>query len=296
MKTLYFLLVFSVYHLSAQESVLVKTLVKDFQGNGAVTVGPSGIVLVNEYGTANTDISGTGTRIFKVSSSGEVEIYSDKVLGAIGGTFDDEGVFYFNNHSSIKDSQLTCFKDGQFLKLASLKGFAADMIVDSKNKYLLVTNYTEPQISKVTFDGTITSFLNDERLKGCTGIVKGDDDEIYVSNFTSGKIFKIDKELKITLFASIPEVYPGYVIGYITYYKNAIYATGYGAGKIYKISMNGVVEDFAGTGIHKEVDGPLNEAQFIVPNGIDIDSEIGRLYISQNGNGKPIGLRYIDLN
>jgi len=286
MRILYFLLAFGTYNLSAQDTIMVKTLVSDFQGNGAV----------NEYGTANADISGSGTRIFKVSNSGEVQIYSDKVNGAIGGTFDDEGAFYFNNQSSMNNSQLTRFKEGQFLKLASLKGFAADMIVDSKNKYLLVTNYTEPVISKVDFEGNISDFMKDERLKGCTGIVKTDNDIIYVSNFSSGKIFMIDKEQKLSEFASIPVVYPGYVIGYITYYKDALYATGYGAGKIYKIDMEGVVKDFAGTGSHKEMDGSLNEAQFVIPNGIDVDREKGRLYISQNGNGKPAGFRYIDLD
>ena len=136
-----------------QNGVEVKTLVGNFYGNGAVTVGPSGMILVNEYGAANADISGSGTRIFKVFDDGKVAVYSDKVNGAIGGTFDTDGSFYFNNGSSMNSSDLTRYKDGKFTKLATLKGFAADMLVDSTKKYLLVTNYTEPVRSKIDFDG-----------------------------------------------------------------------------------------------------------------------------------------------
>lgn len=289
-------LFFGTSGMYAQAGLEVKTLVTNFDGNGAVTVTPKGTVLVNEYGTANADISGSGTRIFEVSNSGEVQIYSDKVHGAIGGAFDESGTFYFNNRSSMGTSELTRYKDGKLLKLATLKGFAADMIIDSENHFLLVTNYTEPVISKIDFDGNVSDFVTDERLKGCTGIVKDGSGTLYVSNFTSGKIFKIDLEGKISEFAQVPTVYAGYVIGYITYYKDTLYATGYGAGKIYKIDRNGVVEDFAGTGTHQELDGPSKEAQFVVPNGIDVDLKKGRLYISQNGNGKPAGLRYIDLD
>ena len=293
---IFYVFVLSIHQVFSQDTTEVKTLVKDFYGNGAVTVGPNGLVLVNEYGTPNADISGSGTRIFKVSDDGKVAVYSDKVNGAIGGTFDTNGSYYFNNRSSMNSSDLTCHKDGKFFKLATLKGFAADMLIDATEKYLLVTNYTEPVLSKVDFDGNVSAFLTDERLKGCTGIAQDGNGMLYVSNFTSGKIFKIDLEGKISEFASIPTVYAGYVIGYIAYYKEMLYATGYGAGKIYKIDMQGTVEEFAGTGTHQELDGPLKIAQFVIPNGIDVDVEKGRLYISQNGMGKPAGLRYIDLD
>lgn len=285
-----------LYTAFSQDGVEVKTLVANFYGNGAVTVGPNGMILVNEYGTANADISGSGTRIFQVSEDGKVGVFSDEVQGAIGGTFDHSGTFYFNNHSSMSSSDLTRFKDGKFLKLATLKGFAADMLVDTTKKYLLVTNYTEPVLSKIDFDGNVSAFLTDDRLKGCTGIAKDGNGMLYVSNFTSGKIFKIDLEGKLSEFAVIPTVYAGYVIGYIAYYNDTLYATGYGAGKIYKIDLEGNVEEFAGTGTHQELDGPIKKAQFVIPNGIDVDMEKGRLYISQNGMGKPAGLRYIDLD
>lgn len=288
--------VLNIHQVFSQDNTEVKTLVKDFYGNGAVTVGPNGLILVNEYGTPNADISGSGTRIFRVSDDGKVTVYSDEVNGAIGGTFDANGTFYFNNRSSMNTSELTSYKDGRFIKLATLKGFAADMLIDNTKKYLLVTNYTEPVLSKIDFDGNVSTFLKDERLKGCTGITQDGNGIRYVSNFTSGKIFKVDLDKKISEFAVIPAVYAGYVIGYITYYKDMLYATGYGAGKIYKIDMQGTVEEFAGTGTHHELDGPVKKAQFVIPNGIDVDVEKGRLYISQNGMGKPAGLRYIDLD
>ncbi|WP_350284551.1 hypothetical protein [uncultured Croceitalea sp.] len=294
MRFIKMILLLSLTPIVAQNQIEVKSLVNNFPGNGALTIAADGTILVNEYGTANADISGSGTRIFSVRPDGKYDVLLNNVSGAIGGTFDTDGTFYFNNRSSYTGSDLMRFKDGNLEKIATLPGFAADLIVARSNGNLLITNYTMPALYQVDTEGNVSEFINDDRLKGCTGITYGEDKTIFVSNFSTGKIYKIDNHSMVE-FASVPVQYPGYVVGYITYFEKNIYATGYGASKIYQINMKGEVGVLAGSGNRQDIDGDAKNSSFFVPNGIEIDTNRRRLYISQNGNGQPKSLRYIDL-
>ncbi|WP_123877317.1 hypothetical protein [Flagellimonas maritima] len=275
----------------------VHTLVDNFHGNGSVVVGPNGNVFVNEYGTANPDISGNGKRIFTVSPKGKVNVISNSVSGAVGNAIDSDGNYYFNNGSSYLSSDFMQFKNNKIRKIATLEGFSGDILIDADNNGLFyITNYTLPVIRKVYINGSVEDFIKDEKVKGATGITYGPDNIIFISNFTTGKIYRVNVDKNLEELASIPVVYPGYVIGYITYFENYLYATGYGSNKIYRISMKGEVKEFAGSGNYQTKDGIASKASFVTPNGIDVDVKNRRLYISQNGNGKPASLRYIDLN
>ncbi|MGD1947400.1 MAG: hypothetical protein ACFB0A_14330 [Croceivirga sp.] len=294
-KSIPLFLVFTI-SVQAQQDIQVKTLIKKFPGNGAITVDGTGNILVNEYGLPNADISGNGKRIFLVKPDGDYQVLLDDLNGPIGGVFDAKGSFYFNNGSSYTNSDLMRFTDGKLKKIATIPGFSADMVISKSTNDIIVTNYTKPILYKVDTKGNVLEFIKDDRLKGCTGITYGEDETIFVSNFSTGKIFKIENESTIVEFAAVPIEYPGYVIGYITYFNGNIYATGYGASKIYKIGIDGNVTLLAGSGERKDKDGNQNKAGFFVPNGIEIDKKKKRLYISQNGNGQPKSLRYIDLS
>ncbi len=295
MRSINIILLFVITPIFAQSQIEVKSLIKAFPGNGAITLDTKGNIFVNEYGTPNPDISGNGKRIFLVEPDGGHSVWLDNVSGPIGGVFHEDGAFYFNNNSSYSGSDLMRFSNGNLEKIATLPGFAADLIITKSNGDILITNYTQPALYQVDVEGNVSEFIKDERLKGCTGITYGEDDTIFVSNFSTGKVFKIDSERNVMEFASVPIEYPGYVIGYIAYFNQNIYATGYAASKIYQINMNGEVIEFAGSGERQDVDGDSEHSGFFVPNGIEVDKKKGRLYISQNGNGQPKNLKYIDL-
>lgn len=274
----------------------VGTLVKNFMGNGSVVVGQDGNIFVNEYGTANSNISGSGTHIYKVSAEGNIIVVSDKVNGAVGNAISIDGTYYFNNGNSFEKSDFMSLKDEKLKKIATLQGFSGDILIDKKNEVFYIPSYTHPVLRKVSMTGEIEDYVTDERLKGITGITYGENGIIFLSNFITGKIYKLDKDGSLMEHAMVPTVYPGYVVGYITYYNGHLYATGYGSNIIYSIDMNGGVEVLAGSGDYSEKDGTAEKASFITPNGIDVDANKGRLYITQNGNGKPASLRYIDLS
>ena len=224
MKTIYYLAVafilFCCNEMRSQENAIhVRSLAKNFYGNGSVVVGPDGTDFVNEYGTANPDISGSGTRIFSVTKKGEVTVISEKVSGAVGNALDSDGNYYFNNGNSNTSSDFMVLKDDKITKFATIEGFSGDILIDEANDFFYITSYTHPAIRRVSKKGEVEDYVKDERIKGATGITFGPDKNMFVSNFTTGKIFKLDSKGSIEELASIPIVYPGYVIGYITYFE-----------------------------------------------------------------------------
>lgn len=148
-----------------------------------------------------------------------------------------------------------------------------------------IPSYTHPVLYSVSMNGEVQTYLQDDRLQGVTGIVYGPDDTIIVSNFSSGAIYTISQDKKVTKLAQIEAVYPGYVLGYITYHQGWVYATGYGSNKIYAISLSGEVNELAGTGKRESNAGTAELASFMTPNGIEVDPQQNRLIITQNGNG-----------
>ncbi|MET1258252.1 hypothetical protein ABV409_02875 [Flagellimonas sp. DF-77] len=281
--------------LNAQEFE-VHSIGTEFYGNGSVAVAHDGTVYVNQYGTATADIMGSGTKVFALHQNGEIEVlFENEVRGPVGGTFDAKGTYFFNQKNSYTRSEFMQYKNGALQKIADLDGFSGDVLLDRSSTYFLIPSYTHAALRKVTFDGSVEDIVQDDRLKGCTGITYGLEGDIFLSNFSTGKILRIDNEWQLSEFASIPITYPGYVVGYLEFFEGQFYATGYGSNKIYRIDEHGGVHEFAGSGELGHKDGPLSEAGFITPNGIAIDAAKGRLYISQNGNGKAAPLRYIDL-
>ena len=274
----------------------VSTVVPNFEGNGSVALGPDGTLYINEYGTANTDISGTGKRVFKVASDGQFEILLDQVSGAVGNAVDSKGNYYFNNGNSYEGSTLMSYTtSGELLTIAELKGFSGDILISKDEQSFYIPSYTRPVIMKVDKGGEMEELVRDSRLLGCTGIVQGKGDVMYVSNFASGLVMSISEDGELKEIGNIPVVYPNYVVGYITYFEDHIYATGYGSNKIYKMSLDGQVSELAGSGNYESADGEGSAAAFITPNGIEVDPKKRVLYVTQNGNGKPAALRAIKL-
>ena len=72
-----------------------------------------------------------------------------------------------------------------------------------------------------------------------------------------------------------------------------IYVTGIAVNKIYRVSMDGKVVRFAGSGTGKSIDDILIKASFAGPNGIASDKKNKILYISEYGRGG--GIRKIQL-
>ena len=94
------------------------------------------------------------------------------------------------------------------------------------------------------------------------------------------------------MIAQIPGLPNNFAVGYINYFEGHVYATGIGNHQVYKVSLDGTISHFAGTGTSGSSDGTALHASFSNPNGIGVDKVNRYLYIQDWGDTK---LRRIEL-
>ncbi len=261
----------------------VETVVSDFAGNDAVSVDRKGNVYVSEYGQfVNT--GGNGTRIFKVSKQGDASEFLSDLSGPLGNAIDAQGNFYVNNaNNTATGDVLKISPNGTREVLATINGWPTGLALDHENN-IYVSNFLTPTVQKITQDGEVTVYATDPRLAGGVGIEFDHKGNLIVGNFATADILSIDPDGNVSLIANIPDiVVNGFGIGYITVVGNSVFATGIAVNKIFRISLDGEVEEFAGTGNAATNDGPVAEASFNGPNGIRADKYRKVLYISEFG-------------
>jgi len=273
----------SCYGDGIDPDLIVETVISDFEGNDAVTVDQRGNVYVSEFGQfVNT--GGNGTRVFKIDRQDEISEFITGLSGPLGNAIDRQGNFYVtNNNDTTRGDVVKIAVDGTRTILATIQGWPSGVTLDHKNN-LYVSNFIAPTVHKITPDGEVTLIATDPRLAGGVGIDLDSRGNLIVSNFSTADIVSITPEGTVSLIATIPNItINGFGIGYITVVRDAIFATGIAVNKIFKVTLDGEVEEFAGTGEAAVVDGPIKEASFNGPNGIAADKYGKALYISEFG-------------
>ncbi|MDY8136992.1 SMP-30/gluconolactonase/LRE family protein [Aquimarina sp. 2201CG5-10] len=261
----------------------VETIVSDFSGNDAVSVDRRGNIYVSEYGQF-TNTGGNGTRVLKVSQDGDLTEFLTDLTGPLGNAFDNQGNFYVNDaNNTVSGNVVKITPDGTRTILATIDGWPTGMTLD-RNNNIYVSNFLSPTVHKITQDGEVTVYATDPRLTGGVGIDFDRQGNLIVGNFSTADIVSIDKNGSVSLIANIPDiVINGFGIGYITVVGNSIFATGIAVNKIFKVSLDGEIKVFAGTGEAAVIDGLVLEASFNGPNGITSDKYGKAIYVSEFG-------------
>ncbi len=248
----------------AQNAGFVDALTQDAEGN---------IYVSDFFGGGNfNDIRGTD--ILKVSPDGDVSVYATGFSGPLGQAWDSQGNLYVSNWLSgdirrvTPAGDLTVFATG----FSGPSGLAFD-----PNGNLIVSSYRANTLHRVSPDGSVAPYVSD--LNGPVGIVYDEDGVLYVANYNDGKIFAVDGDGAKTEIAQIrgPR---GFTIGYLTYAKGDLYATGIGDNKIYKVTRDGEVSVFIGTGAFNLADGDADSAILAAPNGISASHDGESLIIT----------------
>lgn len=271
----------------------VETLITNFPANGYVNVVNENSIFISEYGVFK-GTGGSGTRVFEISKTGKVLDSTTGLNGPIGTLADKFGNFYINNNNDTKKSIiLKIDNSGKKTNFAEIKGWPIAMKSD-KDSNIFFTNYNSPEIYKMNVKGEISVFVKNKEFIGTAGADFDSKGNLVVANFATAKIFSINPKGKVKFIAQIKDVVvKNWGIGYITIVDDFIYATAIAKSKIFKVSMDGNVEWFAGNGKPESRDGNLLEASLNYPNGIASDKKNKILYISEYGkNG---GIRKIKL-
>ena len=265
-------------------------------GTGGVSVDQDGHIYLADFGYYLGDEKTMGKQILKVTLDGQMEVFAHGFEGASGNELDQAGNLY---QSNIRGNRISKIRPDGEITVFATEGIRAPVgIVIDAEQNLFVANWAANSVQKITPDGTSSVFVKSDLLNGPNGITMDSDGHIYVANFDDGNVIKITPEGEASLFATIP----GDNNGHMQYHQGSLYVVARSAHQIYKISLQGTVELFAGNGEKGCQDGPALEASFCYPNDIKPSADGTALYVNHvmdtKSNGRtlaPTVLRSIAL-
>jgi sugar lactone lactonase YvrE len=267
--SLLFLLIAASYYLIAQN---VTTLIgPDIGINDALVFDSHG----NLYGSDHE-----GLNVYKYSPEGDLSVFATFSHHPNGMVMDGEDNLYVSTPPGNKIFKIA--PEGTITQYGPDIPNPNGIIFEYDSDTMIVTSYPNNTVGKLAPDGVFTPWLSNNGLNGPLGLSYDQDHVLYVANFNDGKIFRVEND-QLVYFATIPGGYVGidyFSTGYIQWSGDYLYATGFGVNKIFRVNMQGLVEDFAGSGIAGLQDGAASTARFYYPNGICASKTGDSLFIS----------------
>ncbi|GAA0872861.1 hypothetical protein GCM10009117_20080 [Gangjinia marincola] len=229
-----------------------------------------------------------GDSIFKWDTQGNVSVFASGFLNPNGIGINPDGDLYICEHTASKIHKYST--DGTLLETYTGITNPSGVKNIPGTTDMVYVEWSTSTLGVLHDDGTKEVLAEGSPLFGPAGIAFIDD-VMYVSNYNNRKIMRYENG-EMTTIAQLPsESDSNAFLGFIDAKDGFIYATSYGAHKIYQVNpTTGEYSTFAGS-IQGNDDGPLQEATFNYPNGIYFDNDNDRLLISDGGTKN---LRIID--
>jgi sugar lactone lactonase YvrE len=287
-----------------------------FRNPGGLALGTDGMLYVADVANG---------LIRKVSPDGMVTTVAGSTPGFLDGdinvaqfdnptdmVFDENGIMYVADAGNHRIRKIT--PEGIVSTLAgssqgyndgpgetALFSLPHQIILDSDNN-LVVTDFGDDKIRKVTLDGVVNTFAGSSEgfadgmgtaamFNAPIGVLEDENNDLYIVDYGNHKIRRISENADVTTFA-------GSILGYLdgtteeaqffepvgmAQDKYGVFYVSDGRNrKIRKITPDGVVSTLAGT-TQGYLDGPADTALFEFPSGIVIDAN-GTIYVADQGN------------
>lgn len=273
---------------------LVETLVETVNGgSGGLAIDVDGNVYMGDFG--QTLGGPPGDKVFKITPEGIVSVFATGLVGASGNDFDSKGnLFQSNiaNHSISKvtpDGTVSTFASGT--PIINTVGISID-----ENDELFVADCDGHKILKVDLNGNISVFATSGLFRCPNGLTRDDSGNLYAANFYNGDVLKVTPQGDVSVLATLP----GGNNGHLVFHGGILYVIARSAGQIYKVSLTGDTELFAGSGSRGSVDGAALEASFSLPNDLIFSHDGKRIYVNDvvplSGDDiAPCSIRVIEL-
>lgn len=229
----------------------------------------------------NLFVADFADKVWKITNTGEVSVYTDRMYGASGNTLDTQGHLYqaqYYGNAIVKINRYT----GEVKEVAN-KGLSGPVGLTFRGKDLIVCNCNNNTVGKV-IDGVVVIIAKGDLFNCPNGLDTDPNGNLYVVNYRNPNVVKIAPDGDISLFAKLPASSGGHIF----HYKGNFFVTSFFDHKIFKVSNDGEVTHFAGTGEKGVVDGKAAEARFSNPNGIVAKN--GKIYVNDKityGDGRP---------
>ena len=322
-------------------NVIAQTLVSTFAGSGnvgsadgngiATSFNLPTVVTIDSFGNIFV-VDRSNHKIRKITPSGDVTTFAgsgssgsaDGVGTAAsfkypdGAVFDSQNNLFISDQSNHKIRKIT--PDGTVTTFAgtgtigSANGFGttasfyypAGIAVDA-NDNLLVADYGNNKIRKITPDGTVSTFagtgvagsadgnLATAQFNGATGVCVDSFGNVFVADYYNNKIRKINTLGDVSTIAGTGAIGSDDGIGTTASFhypaivavdaNNNLFITDEENHKIRKITTDGMVSTYAGNGTLGAADGVSTLAQFNYPTGVAIDIS-NNIFVCDYGNNK----------
>lgn len=269
LKILFLVLLCLCKFVDAQK---VETLVNDTEKNfEAISWLPDGKIYVADY---------TNGRLYKITLDGHVETLITEFSNIAGGGLDNNGNFYFSGIANGTLNRLS--PSGGFSEVANGFNQPVGVLPITGTNQVFLAVYGENAVYKVDVsNGEKERIAVNGGINGPDGMVYLGEKEFLVANFNNNRIHKVDSAYQVSLFAQLPIT--GFA-GYIARGGDHFYIPSIAGHKIFKINIDGLVSEFAGSGAEGHEDGDLNSASFTSPNGIAMNSSADTMLISDGSH------------
>tara|TARA_R110000868_G_scaffold259361_9_gene517421 strand:- start:15213 stop:16106 length:894 start_codon:yes stop_codon:yes gene_type:complete len=231
----------------------------------AIKVGTDGNIYASNYGTGI---------VYKVNRSGRAEVFASNQPGAAGIDFDSLGNMFLARYDANDVVVITPEGELKNTYATGLHGPIALEFDSSGN--LFINNHLALFLAKVNNKGQQSNFI-DHNIVNTSSLTLDDSGNIYLTSYLHGRIIKINTETGV-ISNFVSTSINGF--GYLTFANNELYATTIKGNKVFRISMQGVVKDLAGTGESGYLDGPGNYSKFTSPIGITTNAAGDTIYVA----------------
>lgn len=273
----------------------VSTLAEVSAATGGISVDQNGNIYVADIGAPPNR---RGNTIYRVTPEGAVSVFAQdaSMTRADGNAFDSKGNLY---QASLLNNQIVKITPAGEVSVFLDQGLTVPtgLVFDPEDN-LFVTNCGAGNIRRVTPEGESTIFATSPLFNCPTGIAMDTVGNIYVANFSDGFVSKVRPDGSVQQFAIIP----GGNNGHLLFDGEKLFAVSRGGNRVYTLTLDGVLNEFAGTGQFGHDNGPVAGASFSLPFGITMSPDGNTLYINEakptsgGQNNFPTLIRAIDLN
>ena len=240
--------------------------------NDAISVDKNDQMYVSNYGTGRVH----GSVVTMNDGYGNNSEFVANLDGPLGSAFDKNGNFYVSSRHTGEIYRTD--RNGRTELFSHIQG-GGGIAIDHDND-IYVASYDEKKIYKIDQKGNASVYSDDPLLQGGpVGISFDKYRNLYVGNYDDGKIIKITKKGEVSLVTTLTAGFNN--VAYLVFAAGDIYATSIYANKIFKVSVEGEVEVFAGSGGWGENNGENLEATFAYPNGITTNKKETMLYVTE---------------
>lgn len=261
-------------HAMQAQSASVTTVASDIPaGTGGLEVGPDGMIYHSDFG-ATLSKGPLGTRVFRVTPTGQVSVFAEGLQGASGNALAPDGTFYQSNIGGNTISAIG--KDGTIRPFAHGLKNPVGIAIHPTGE-LSVASCGDNTIRRIKGSGVVSTFAADSLLRCPNGITLASDGNLYVSNFGNGDVVRVSPAGEATRVATLP----GGNNGHLLFGNGVLYVVARKAHQIYVVTLGGQITRLAGSGARGHRDGPALEASFSLPNDVALSPDGRTLYVNE---------------